>query len=404
MAGPLSDITVIELAKDVSGAYCAKLLAALGATVIKVEPPGGDPGRRRGPFAQDRPHPETSLPFLHLNTDKESITLNIGRASGRLLLGGLLRDADVLVESFPPGYLASLELGHDWLFTLNPRLILTSVTYCGQTGPYALFRGSEIVVYALGGYLLVTGDRDKPPLKAYGHQGEYQAGLQAALGTMVALSYREARGQGQQVDVSAMEAVSFLLGGPPQIYYFEGDIPKRNGNRLVGFGPRMGYPSTIRPCRDGWVHVHTNYRHPELLATLIGDDWLADRQMLGEAYAHADEMDAVIDRWLAARDKWEAAAAAQELRLPFTEVLSPAEVIEDRHGHHHARRSFQELDHPAAGRLLQPGPPVRLLDEGESTFEMRRAPLVGEHNVEVYCQRLGLSRRQLPWLRAAGVV
>lgn len=403
LATPLNDIVVLDLSRNVAGAYCSKLLASLGAAVIKVEPPGGDPVRRLGPFWRERVHPETGIPFLHLNTGKQSISLNLETRTGQRLFKRLLSACDVLVESFTPGYLADLGLDPESLAALNPGLILCSVSYFGQSGPYARFRGSDMVASALGGLLLLVGDPDKPPLKPYGYQAEYQAGLQAAVGAMVALAYRDGGGQGQQVDVSAMEAASFLLGGAPQVYYFEGKVPLRNGNRLVGFGPSMGYPSTYRPCRDGWVHVHTSYRNPELLAALVLDERLSQPEVLQESFAHADEIDAIVDMWLADRDKWEAAAAAQELRLPFTPVLSPAEVVEDRQKHLEARRFFRSVNHPLAGALLQPGPPIRL-NTGQEADDLPRAPLLGEHNVEVYCRRLGLSFHDLSRLRAAAAI
>jgi len=399
----LGDLRVLDLSQGVSGGYCTRLLAGLGAEVIKVEPPGrGDALRRMGPFLHDAPHAETGALHLHLNSGKRSITLNMASASGRRLLRRLLPDADVLVESFPPGRLAELGLGYERLARLNPRLVLTSITPFGQEGPYARYRGPEIVIYALGGYMMLTGDPDREPLKAYGHQGEYQAGLQTAVGTLTALAARDGRfGRGQQVDVSATEAVAFLLGGPPQVYHFFRQEWRRNGARLVGFGPSYLYPSTIRPCRGGYVHVHSNNRYPELLAALLDEPRLCEPEVLASLMGHADEIDAVTDRWLASRDKWQAVEEAQALRLPFTEVLDPAEVMEGRLGQHGARSFFQDVEQPAAGRLRQVGAPVRM---SETPWRLAHAPLLGEHNEEVYCGRLGLSRADLVRLRQAGII
>lgn len=399
----LGDLRVLDLSQGVSGGYCTRLLAGLGAQVIKVEPPGrGDALRRMGPFLHDAPHAETGALHLHLNAGKRSISLNLTSASGRRLLRRLLPDADVLVESFLPGYLAELGLAYDELARLNPRLVLTSITPFGQKGPYASYRGAEIVIYALGGYMMLTGDPDREPLKAYGHQAEYQAGLQAAVGTLTALAARDgAFGRGQQVDVAATEAVAFLLGGPPQVYHFFGEEWRRNGARLVGFGPNYLYPSTIRPCRGGYVHVHSNNRYPELLAALLDEPPLCEPEILASLMGHADEIDDSTDRWLASRDKWQAVEEAQALRLPFTEVLDPGEVMEDRLGQHRARSFFEDVEHPAAGRVRQPGAPVRM---SETPWRVARAPLLGEHNEEVYCGRLGLSRADLVRLRQAGVI
>ncbi len=374
----LAGIRVLELTGGPSVSYCTKLLAGLGAEVIKIESPAGDICRHSGPFPGDVPDPETSGLFLHLNTGKRSVRLDIERPEARALLKRLLAETDVMVEGYAPGALTALGLGYEALAAEFPRLIVTSITPFGQDGPYAQYLGAEIVTYALGGYLMLTGSPEREPLKSYSTQIEFQAGLQGLFGTMVALTGREADGRGDWVDVSAMEAATFLLGGPAQVCALTGEIRIRNGTRLIGLVPRYFYPSTLRPCRDGYVHAHTNVRHPELMSVLMELPRLAEAEMLETAAGHADEIDALMDEWLAGHDRREVVARAQELRVPFTEVFRPDEVLADPH--HAERGAFVELDHPVAGRLTQPGPAVQF---AATPWRVERAPMLGEHTDEV---------------------
>jgi crotonobetainyl-CoA:carnitine CoA-transferase CaiB-like acyl-CoA transferase len=427
----LAGLRVVDLTEGVSGPYCTKLLAGLGAEVIKVEPPGGESGRHAGPFADLTPRPPSlagkgedaatagersspfprreggrevrflSLRFLHLNTGKLGITLNVESATGRRLLDRLLADADVLVVDGPPLRLSERRLDQATLERDYPKLIVTAISPFGRSGPYRDFTASEIVLYAVGGYLVLTGDPNKPPIKAYGSQVEYQAGLQAAVGTLVALRARDTRpGQpASLVDVAAYEAATFLLGGPAQVYAVTGDVYRRNGTRLIGHGPYHPYPSTLRPCLGGYVHAHSNNRHWDLISILMEDERLASPEFLEAPSGHADEIDALMDAWLADKDKFEAVRRAQELRVPFTEVMTPAEVLAEPH---YTERGFwATIDHPEAGTLRQPGPPIRM---ARTPWQTHRAPLLGEHNAAVYCDRLGLPRTALARLRAAGIL
>ncbi|MGH2600374.1 MAG: CoA transferase, partial [Dehalococcoidia bacterium] len=235
---------------------------------------------------------------------------------------------------------------------------------------------------------------------AYGSQMEYQAGLQAAVGTLVAL--RAARHPGAPMpvlDVAGCEAATFVLGGPPQVAAVQGEDLRRNGTRLIGLGDHHPYPSTLRPCAGGYVHAHSNNRHWDLISVLMEDQRLAAPHLLAAPTRHADEIDALMDGWLADKDKFEIVRRAQEMRVPFTEVMTPAEVLAEPH--YEERGFWATVEHPEAGGLRQPGPPVRL---ERTPWETRRAPLLGEHNEAIYCGRLGLSRAMLPQLRAAGVL
>jgi crotonobetainyl-CoA:carnitine CoA-transferase CaiB-like acyl-CoA transferase len=393
----LDGVRVVDISEGVAGGYCTKLFAGLGADVVKVERPGvGDGIRRAGPFVDDVPHIETSLLHLHLATGKRSLTLDVRTRSGTAILRALLKRADVLVA------------GYDGLTTIAdveqsfPELIVTSVTPWGSDGPRARWRRSEIVTMAASGYLSLNGDPDREPVKPYGDQAQYQAGLHAALGTLAALRAREQQhAGGQRVDVSAQEAAGFLTAGALQRQVLMRRPQVRCGPRPAGFAPNRLYPSTIRPCADGHVHVHCHNRFPELISVLMQEPRLATPEVLSEPLGHADEIDALMDAWLAKRTRAEAVAEAQELRIPMTEVFTPAEVVDDVLGQHAARDAFACVEHPVVGTVTQPAAPIVMR---ATPWRVARAPLLGEHTGEVLCGELGLSTRELARLAAAGVV
>ena len=381
MASALGGLRVVEVATGVAGPYCGRLLAGLGAEVVKVEPPAGDPTRLAGPFPNDVHDIEKSGLFLHLNAGKSSVVFADGEREAALI-ESLLPDADVVILGWRPGELAERGIELDRWRQRWPRLVITSVTPFGLTGPYANWRGGELVVFALGGYMMLTGSPEREPLKAYGELVQYQAGVHAAVGTLTALRASEATGDGQVVDVSAMEAATFLLGGVEQQAFFEGKIARRNGTRLLGFPPEHSYPSTIRRCADGFVHCHSNNRYLDLLGALIPHPRLADPELLHAMMLHADEVDAIMDEWLADKPRTEVVERAQEMRLPFTEVMTPREVLAVEH--HVERGSFVEVEHPKAGRLVQPGAPMRM---SATPWETKAAPLLGSETAGAVARR-----------------
>jgi crotonobetainyl-CoA:carnitine CoA-transferase CaiB-like acyl-CoA transferase len=315
----LSALRVLDLSDGVAGAFCTKLLAGFGAEVIKIERPGvGDPLRRHGPFPDDLPHREKGALFLYLNTTKKSITLDIAQRTGALIFRRLVEDAEVVVESLPPGYLAELGLGHESLARIKPRLVMTSVTPFGQHGPYAGYKATNLTAFAMGGQMAVTGEPDREPLKNGGYQAEYQAGLHAFAATAVVAFSADCTEVGQHIDIAAMECLATML----EPYVSSWACLKRN------IGQRRGN-----------VELDIAFVH------MVQD--LLEAPQLG------------------------------------------------------ARGFFQEIDHPAAGRQTYPGPPFR---PEAMPWQAARAPLLGEHNEEVYCEELGLSRQELALLRASGVV
>ena len=389
---------MVELASGVPGPFCAKLLAGLGAEVVKIEPLAGDSTRHDGPFPGQVPHPEKSGQFLHLNTAKRSVTCDTTTADGLAILRELLADADIVVLDLSRSALTRRALEPERLQEEFPRLIIASVTPFGLTGPYAEYQGPEMVACALSGYMTLTGLPDREPLKPYGSLLGYQAGLQAATGAVAALIEREHTGRGGLIDVSIMEAGSFLLGSSQLAAHFFGRRIVRDGARNVGGSKDGGYPSTIRPCKGGHVHCHLNARHRDLLFTLMPDPRWDNPELQKFMHGHADEIDAIMDEWLADKDKFEVTRMAQELRLPFTEVMTIGEVMRDEH--YREREAFVPIHHPVAGEVVQPGAPLRV---SGADWKTDAAPTLGQ-DTEAILINLGYTREDMSRLSAAGII
>jgi len=393
----LSGLKVIELSQGIAGPYCAKLLASLGTQVAKVEPPQGDFTRRSGPFPKDVPHREKSALFLYLNTGKKGLTLNLKMAAALDIFHRLLEEADVLVESLLPKEAAELRMGYSGLEIKYPRLVVTSITPFGQTGPYRNHKVHEINLYAAGGLMFITGDPDREPLKMGPSLSQYQAGQNAAVATLGALWQRETTGRGQQVDVSIAECNATNLENAIGTYTYADHVVTRMGNR--GYG-RAAHG--IYPCRDGYVGIIAQPEHRwSAMADLMEREELRDPQ-LGTRQGRqeqADLLDALMLPWLLEHDKEEIFKKGQELGLAFALVETPEDLL--RCEQLEARRYFVEIDHQEAQRLRYPGPPFRI---SENPLSFCPAPLLGQHNEEVYSGILGFSREDLVLLRQSGAI
>jgi crotonobetainyl-CoA:carnitine CoA-transferase CaiB-like acyl-CoA transferase len=403
--GPLSDLKVVELGSLVSAPYCAKLLADLGADVVKVEPPGhGDAARRRGPFPEDRPHPERSGLFLYLNTNKRGITVDLATATGRAIVDGLARWADVLVENLGPIRAAALDLGVARLHAANPRLILTSISPFGQTGPRHADRGSDLVSFHASGYAAILGGpvadvNAEPPLKAAERQADFVVAINAALATLAATFARDRANQGQRVDVSAQEAMLHFAFPEIARASFEG---KSTGRRLAD-NPSTGVVAVL-PASDGYVAISPREEHlwARWLEVMGNPSWAGDERFKDRAarIEHWDQLEPLLAEWTRQRPKDEIFRAAQAARVPAFPVSTMANVFASKQLA--SRGFFQEIDHPAAGRFRYPAAPYHFSRVG---WQLRRpAPLLGEHNEEVLGGILGYRRADLVRLRQAGVI
>lgn len=396
----LAGLRVIEWAQFMAGPFCARLLADLGAQVIKVEEPFiGDRSRREGPFPGDIPHPEKSGLFLYLNTNKLGITLNLKNPHGAKIFQELIRAADFLVEDFPPGILQEMSLGYEDLKEINPRLIMISITPFGQTGPNKDYKAHDINIMAAGGMAYVSGDPEREPVIFAGAQSEYQAGLNALVGGLCALYYREFTGLGQQVDISKQEAIIAILEHAIPTYSFQGQIRKRSGNRHPATHPSSNYP-----CKDGYVMINpaTDLQWKAFVEWMGNPAWTLDPKMDDRQYRveHADEIDEKVIQWLSQKTKKEIYYGGQERHLPFTPLFDIKEVVES--AQFNAREFFVETEHPEAGKVKMPGSPCKLSETPSKIY--RPAPRLGEHNEEIYCGSLGYLREDLIKLRGAGII
>jgi crotonobetainyl-CoA:carnitine CoA-transferase CaiB-like acyl-CoA transferase len=400
--GALAGIRILEYGQLISAPYCCKLMADLGAEVIKVEGPGsGDEARRYGPFPGGVPHPEKSGLFLYLNTNKRGITLDLQHPAGAELFLELAKRSDVLVENWPPGFLTAAGLNDSRLRSANPRLIITSITPFGQDGPYAGFKGHSLNVCHGAGVAKGIGSPGREPLTAPGQQAHFFGALNAAAATMVALWERESSGQGQHLDISEMDCWAMLFNGVWYSKYLYGH------EEVMRLGHRTNlpiYPWAVLRCKDGFISATAmeEAQWQRLMELMGSPEWAKDpRFEKGVKRSQcADELDERLESWFASRTKAEIFQACREKNVPFAPVQDIREVVESPHLNE--RNYFVKIEHPEAGEITCPGPPYRL---SETPWELRRrAPLLGEHNEEIYCGLLGRSQETLADFRQEGIV
>ncbi len=395
MEQALSDIKVLDLTHHVAGPHCTGLLASFGAEVIKVERPGqGDPTRQMGPFPQDIPHPEKSGLFLYLNNNKKSITLNLKHPGGVRILEELVRQSDILVESFSPRVMPGLGLSYEKLETINPKLIMTSISSFGQTGPYRDYKATNMILDAIVGSLYLKGLPDRAPVQVGFSIAEYFGGVCGFLATLIALYARNKAGTGQYLDVSIMEAYLHSTETKISLYWLQGLIPNRNF-------PPAWYGGFAR-CNNGYLKARPAPGRREELASFMGLSELEDPRFATEGgrNEHAVEIDAIMASWFQRQEKVDLFKRAQEWRMPFGYVATTKDILNDEQ--FQSRGYFIETEHPEVGKVIRPGAPFIM---SETPWQMERpAPLLGEHNEEILCGRLGFSREDLTRLRQAGTI
>ena len=402
MEAILSEVKVLELARRPSGAFCAKLLADQGADTLKVEPPGwGDQSRNEPPFIGGEPHPDRSTTFLALNTNKRGITLDVEQPAGKALLLRLASDADVVIESFDPGHLDRLGAGYEALRAVNPKTILLSISYFGQDGPYASYRGDDLIAQAMGGFLYaVTGKADGPPMGTALQQMELTAGRNGVIAIMAALLRREETGEGGHIDVSMMEAAIATPQGLIHPYSYTGRNVRR-GNMDLNVVDGMHLPT-----KDGEVTLTTagtGGKPMQVWAEFLGEPRLLDPKF-ATRQSRADNWQELRDLVAPKLSQWNNLDLMRETMakgLVVGLVQSPQQVVNSPHLAE--RGYFVEIDHPEVGTLKYPG--AGFFFDGENPMQTTRAaPRLGEHNAEVYCGRLGITAEELGRLRAARVV
>ena len=406
----LSNYRVLDLA-DEKGFFCGKILRDLGADVIKIEKPGGDPSRRIGPFYHDIPHPEKSLYWFCNNISKRGITLNIETEDGKEIFKRLVKSADFVIESFPPGYMDGSGLGYPSLSELNPGIIMASITPFGQTGPYRDYKGSDIVAMATGGLMNLCGDADRAPLRCTIDQSYSHASFQAAIGLLFALYYRHLIGEGQHVDVSIQESVLPTSWNSQQWWELSKVTIKRQGVRLARGATA---PRNVFPCKDGYVcwRIFTGEHEPKQRAIV---DWMDEEGMAGdlkEVKWEEIDMDKVgqgqLEHWEELTSKFFVTHSKEELyegAFRRGGMLFPVNNVKDilENKQLAARDFWVEVEHPELGTAISyPGAPFK---SNETAWRIsRRAPLIGEHNEEIYEKELKISKEELAILKQANVI
>lgn len=397
--GLLKGIQVLDLA-DEKASFCSKLLADLGARVIKIEKPGGDSSHRIGPFFGNSPHPEKSLFFYYNNTNKMGITLNLEHEEGKSIFLRLLKNKDIVVESFRPGYLKEIGLDFDVLKRVNPKLILVSVTGFGENGPRSQYKSCDLVASASGGQMYVSGSPSTPPIKAFGEQSYYTASLFAAIGILLALRKRAHSGWGEHIDISLQEAVVSTLDHVMVRYFYEKVIPKRQGSLY------WNNSFCILPCKDGHILL-TLFQQWEILVEWMDNEGMAedlrDEKYRDEEYRlrHVDHIIEVLNRWTKNHSTHELFEMGQLMRFPWAPVNSPEEALHNPQLK--ARGFFIKNEHPELNRSIPyPGAPYKI--NRASIDRWKRAPSIGEDNFQIYKKELGISQEELKRLVSLNVI
>ncbi len=413
--GLLAPYRVLDLT-DQYGWLCGRILGDLGADVIKIEPPGGDPGRRLGPFYHDDPHPHKGLRWLAYNANKRGVTLTVEAAEGQALLRRLAERADFFIESYAPEWLETRGLGYRALREPNPRLVYTSITPFGQTGPYARYRGSDLVAMAMSGLMALVGEPGRPPLRVSLPQAAMWTGMYAAAGTLIAHHYRETSGRGQHVDVGMQASLLWALANAPAHWSLMREDLHRGGSRIVGRSTTGARMRAIYRCRDGHINFifyggDAGKRSNEAMVQWMAElneapEWLTRKDwgafnIATSTQAEIDTLEEPFVQFLGRRTKAEFSAEATRRGILGYPVANARDIREDPQLD--ARGFWQTVAHPELdATVTYPGLFARF--SAAARMIRRRAPGIGEHNVEIYGAELGLSRHDLGALRQRGII
>jgi crotonobetainyl-CoA:carnitine CoA-transferase CaiB-like acyl-CoA transferase len=398
----MDGIRVLELARHVAGPFAGKLFADYGADVLKVEPPAGDPSRHEGPFHDDDPHPEKSALFLHLNTNKRSVTLDPETAEGRSILRRLIDEADVVIEDFRPGQMAEWGLDYEALAAERPEIIVASITPFGQDGPWRDYRGSEITLQAMGGPMHGNGAIYRQPVKSGGYVAHYHAGLATAYAAILARFRVETGGEGDHIDQAVYQSQAGFRDRRTVFMTAASYTGRPARRQQPGSRPGIG----VRPCVDGYVNIlGAGTRRFMDFLDVIGRPDLKEHEDAGKPITEysqefAEQLEGSYLAWLAVTPKREAIAATQGRGMLGGAIFTTEDLVTDPH--YRARDYWETIDHPFIGAVEYPGRQIILSETPKQPS--RHAPLLGEHNVEVYVGRLGYSKPDIALLRAQGVI
>ncbi len=413
--GLLTPYRVLDLT-DKNGWLCGRILGDLSADVIKVEPPAGDSGRRVGVFYHDDPNPEKNLFWFAYNANKRGITLALDTGQGHELLRRLVQRTDFLIESFPPGYLDAQDLGYSVLREINPRLIVTSITPFGQTGPYAHYQGSDLIAMAMCGFMSLVGEPGRPPVRISLPQAAMWTGMYAAAGTLIAHHYREATGHGQYVDVSTQASLLWALANAPAHWSLHREDLHRDGSRIVGRSMTGARMRAIYRCRDGHINFilyggEAGKRSNEAMVQWMTElneapEWLKQKDWatFNVAASTQEELDVLEQpfvEFLGRRTKAEFAAESLKRGILGYPVANAQDIRNDPQLA--ARKFWQTVEHPELNATVTyPGSFAQFSANQYRIY--RRAPAIGEHNDEIYRMELGLPQEELETLQQRGII
>ncbi len=393
----LQGLRVVELGESVSAPYCSKLLADMGAEVVKIERPGvGDQAREYGPFLNDQPHHERSGLFLYLNANKQGVTLDLNTPTGQEILGGLLARSQVFVQNLHPTEMDRLGVNYETLQAHNDQLVMASITPFGLTGPYRNYKAYDINLAAAGGICEGLGSPDREPLTFGTPEVGYFAAMAAASSIVIALL----AGGGQHIDIAEVESMAGIYNGPEALMaVYQWRMTRRTGHHALDFP----YPNCILRCKDGYIFVGSpeGRQWRTLLEVMGGPEWakkerFRNRTRMNNEYA--DEVDGYMEEWLLQHSKAELLEFALEHRVPLAPVRDFNEVRNDES----LSDQFVVIDRQDTGPVSFAGPPYKL--SGQDAMPPSPAPLLGQHNAEVYCDGLGYTKEELVKLYQTGII
>ncbi len=402
MAGALSDLKIIEVGEMVSAPYCSKLLADMGADVIKIERPRiGDRARTRGPFPGDQAHPEKSGLFLYLNANKKGITLDIAQPEGMGLLDKLLATADILIHNVTPPEMDRVGLTYDHVRRVNPDLVMTSIVPFGLSGPNRNWRAEDLTIWSAGGVCVLNGGgpehADLPPLKTFGQQAGFQGGVHAAVPTLAAAFARLNGEAGQHIEVSVQEAITSQLEMTFEYWPYMKMIATRLGQKPI-------QPVETMQCKDGYIYLCCIEEHQwRGFVEIMGNPEWASEEIFSNRLVRAQNWDALkvfLEEFVSQQTVLDLYRKAQAKRVPFAPVSTMGDLLNSEHLK--ARGFFVEIAHPVAGTWKYPGAPLKY---HRTPWELRMpAPTLGQHNSEVFGGKLGLGQARIDELARKGVI
>lgn len=411
----LGSYNALDLTNE-RGFLCGKILSDMGAEVIKIERPEGEPARNTGPFYHDKPHSEKSLSWLAYNAGKKGITLDIGTSDGKSLFFKLIEKADFLIESFDPGYMESLGLDYTRLTRINPGLIWVAITPFGQDGPYRNYKDSDLVCMAYGGIMYITGDPDRCPVRISLPQAYLHAGAEAAVGAMLALFHREKTGKGQYVDVSVQKSLLLAMIIARPYWDINHVIIKRAGPFRSGLSSKATQRQTW-PCKDGYItfvvfggsggRAKSNAALVEWLDSkgmatdeLKSIDWDAFDMVTSSQEFHDSYLKPFGDFFLK-HTKEELYKGAMERQIMLYPVSAPSDILSNPQLKN--RAFWKKVSIPGTSKEIDfPGAFVKI--EGFNTGTEKRSPLLGENNEEIYVGKLGLTKEAMIMLKGLGAI